>query len=173
MDDSQKDVRRELAELMQRMRREHFAPPIPEGVTPAEVRVVMTINQLERISADIRPGKVAEMTHTTPSALSQTLKALEEKGLIERHRAGGDYRAVSVVLTDEGRRFADEGKRLCNEHLDMVCDYVGVDDMRHLVRILKKVADFHESMADEGRLMRVSCRHAAHPGCGQDGEPCA
>ena len=71
-------------------------------------------------------------------------KTLEEKGLIERHRASGDYRAVSVSLTEEGERFAAEGRRLRDEHMDAVMEHVGIEDMRHLVRILRKVVEFHE-----------------------------
>lgn len=142
------ETKRELYELMQRMRRDHFTPPTPEGVTPSEARAMMAIGGLEHHCDGIRPGRVAEMTHTTPSALSQTFKTLEEKGLIERHRASGDYRAVSVTLTDEGERFAAEGKRLHDEHMDAVMEHVGIEDMGHLVRILRKIVEFHEQSLD-------------------------
>ena len=111
MTDSFNETKRELYELMQRSRRERFTPPTPEGVTPSEARTMMTVSALQHTCEDVRPGRVAELTHTTPSALSQTFKTLEEKGLIERHRASGDYRAVSVSLTEEGERFAAEGRR--------------------------------------------------------------
>ena len=87
---------------------------------------------------------MAELSHTTPSALSQTFKALEEKGLIERHRSGDDYRAVTVNLTAEGRRFAAEGRRMRDEHMEQVMAFVGEEDMAHLVRILKRVVAFHD-----------------------------
>ena len=131
MTDSFNETKRELYELMQRSRRERFTPPTPEGVTPSEARTMMTVSALQHTCEDVRPGRVAELTHTTPSALSQTFKTLEEKGLIERHRASGDYRAVSVSLTEEGERFA-------------AMEHVGIEDMRHLVRILRKVVEFHE-----------------------------
>ena len=133
MTDSFNETKRELYELMQRSRRERFTPPTPEGVTPSEARTMMTVSALQHTCEDVRPGRVAELTHTTPSALSQTFKTLEEKGLIERHRASGDYRAVSVSLTEEG-----------DEHMDAVMEHVGIEDMRHLVRILRKVVEFHE-----------------------------
>ena len=102
MTDSFAEMKRELYELMQRSRRGNFAPPLPEGVTPSEARTIMMVAGLRCEGEDVRPGRVAEMTHTTPSALSQTFKTLEEKGLIERRRASGDYRAVTVSLTEEG-----------------------------------------------------------------------
>lgn len=144
MDDSFADMKRELYEIMQRMRHDRIMPPTPEGVTPSEARIMMAVGKLEACGEPIRPGRVAEISHTTPSALSQTFKALEEKGLIERHRTSDDYRAVTVVLTEEGRQFAAEGRRLRDEHMNQVMAYVGEEDMAHLVRILKRVVEFHD-----------------------------
>lgn len=137
MDESFAETKRELYELMQRMRHDRITPPTPEGVTPSEARTMMTVAMLEEHGEPIRPGRVAELSHTTPSALSQTFKALEEKGLIERHRSGDDYRAVTVNLTAEGRRMRDE-------HMEQVMAFVGEEDMAHLVRILKRVVAFHD-----------------------------
>lgn len=163
MTDSFIETKRELYELMQRSRRERFTPPTPEGVTPSEARTMMAISGLGLTCEDIRPGRVAEMTHTTPSALSQTFKTLEEKGLIERHRSSDDYRAVSVSLTEEGERFAAEGKRLRDEHMDAVMKYVGVEDMQHLVRIMRKVVEFHDQDPED------ACKSHAEG----DDAPCA
>ena len=143
MSDPFDEMKRELYELMQRMRRERFVPP-PGGLTPTEGRVMVAIDDMRRVHGEVRPGRVAEFTHMTPSALSQTFKTLEEKGLIERRRAGGDFRGVTVSLTEEGQRFAVEGRRLHSEHLDQVMAYVGEEDMAHLVRIMRKVVEFHE-----------------------------
>lgn len=163
MTDSFAQTKRELYELMQRTRRENFSAHAPEGVTPSEARTIMAIDDLEHLDEDIRPGRVAELTRTTPSAISQTFKSLEEKGLIERHRGSGDCRAVSVNLTERGRRLAAEGKRLHDEHMDAVMAYVGVEDMRHLVRIMRKVIEFHEQETSASSVRRSE----------GDGRPCA
>ena len=83
MTDSFNETKRELYELMQRSRRERFTPPTPEGVTPSEARTMMTVSALQHTYEDVRPGRVAELTHTTPSALSQTFKTLEENAHVE------------------------------------------------------------------------------------------
>lgn len=54
----------------------------------------------------IQPRFLAERMHMTPSALSQTLKLLEEKGYVERHRVSDDFRAVSLELTERGAEIA-------------------------------------------------------------------
>lgn len=169
MTDSFLETKRELYELMQRMRRDSFASPTPVGVTPAEARAMAAVCRVDRTGDEIRPGRVAELAHTTPSALSQTFKSLEEKGLIERHRASRDCRAVSVSLTEQGRALAAESRRMHDEHMDRVMAYVGEEDMRHFVRVLRKVVEFHEG---EGRPCS-SCH--GEPGCSSEmgGSPCA
>ena len=149
MEESFAELMRELYQLMERMRHTRVAPPAPEGVTPLEARTMIAIDEM-RCHGESRPGRIAEFAHTTPSALSQAFKSLEEKGLIERHRAGNDYRGVTVTLTPEGERFAAEGRRLHSEHMAEVMAYVGEEDVRHLVRILRKVVDFHEQKGGEG-----------------------
>lgn len=143
MEDSFAELKRELYVLMERMRHTRVAPPTPDGVTPLEARTMIAIDEMSR-TGETRPGRIAEFAHTTPSALSQAFKSLEEKSLIERHRAGSDYRGVTVTLTPEGERFAAEGRRLHSEHMNEVMAYVGEEDVRHLVRILRKVVDFYE-----------------------------
>lgn len=157
MSDSFTEAKRELYELMQRMHRGGMTTPMPEGVTPSEARTIMTISMVESCGETARPGRVAEMAHMTPSALSQTLKSLEEKGLIERHRTSDDYRAISVSLTASGEHIASEGFRMRDAHLERIMSYVGEDDMRHLVRIMRKVVDFHEYPEDEAAQPR--CNH--------------
>ena len=163
MTDSFNETKRELYELMQRSRRERFTPPTPEGVTPSEARTMMTVSALQHTCEDVRPGRVAELTHTTPSALSQTFKTLEEKGLIERHRASGDYRAVSVSLTEEGERFAAEGRRWRDEHRDAVREHVGLEAHRPRGRGRRRGGAFPE------RHPRATCKSRAEG----DEAPCA
>ncbi len=142
MEDSFAELKRELYLLMERMRHARVAPPTPEGVTPLEARTMIAVDEMGR-HGESRPGRIAEFAHTTPSALSQALKSLEEKGLIDRHRSSGDCRGVAVVLTSEGERLAAEGRRMHSEHMDEVMAYVGEEDVRHLVRILRKIVDYH------------------------------
>lgn len=147
MNESLVEIKREMFELMQRMRHERFQPPSPDGLTQAEGRIVVAIAEMSCGKEKVRPGRVAEFTHTTPSALSQSFRSLEEKGLIERHRSGDDFRAVSVSLTPAGEALAAKGKALFDEHMNRVMSFVGEEDMGHLVRVLQKIVDFHEKEA--------------------------
>lgn len=167
MTDSFADTKRELYETMQRIRHDRFAMPTPEGVTPAEARTMLAIRRLEDGDDPVRPGRVAEIALTTPSALSQTFKSLEEKGLIKRSRAADDYRAVTVSLTEEGDRFAVQCKCVHDDLLDQVMAYLGEEDVAHLVRILKKTIEFRDRHLAGAQGAAAPCEPK------EGGAPCA
>ncbi|GAA3462709.1 MarR family winged helix-turn-helix transcriptional regulator [Saccharothrix longispora] len=50
-----------------------------------------------------QPARLAELSGTTRSAMSNLINTLERAGLVERTRDGQDRRVVFVALTDEGR----------------------------------------------------------------------
>lgn len=51
-----------------------------------------------------QPARLAELSGTTRSAMSNLINTLEKAGLVERSRDGQDRRVVFVALTQEGRR---------------------------------------------------------------------
>ena len=160
MDDTAAGLRRRLFDAAARMRKQRLEPPAPKGVTPAEMYAIMAVSRLEGEGRKVRSGDIAECGHATPSAVSQTLKSLEEKGLITRQRDKGDSRAVTVHLTDDGRAFSARGREVHEQMIDGVLSYLGPEDAEHLVRIVERLADFPAS-----EVVR-----AQQKGCSQAGE---
>ncbi len=156
------ELRRELFDLADRMRRRRVAPPLPEGMTPVEARTVMKLGFMEREGATPRPGDVAKICHLSPSAISQTLKSLEAKGLIVRGRDGDDCRAVSIKLTDAGRAMNEAGRRMHDARLDDLIAFLGEDDARELIRIVRRVFEFEEACP-----WRSASDAGAASGCGE------
>ena len=147
MDDTAAGLRRRLFNAAARMRKQRQEPPAPKGITPAEMYAIMAVSRLEGEGRKVRPGDIAKCGQATPSAVSQTLKSLEEKGLITRQRDKGDSRAVTVHLTKEGRAFSARGRELHEQMIDGVLTYLGPEDAEHLVRIVERLADFPASEA--------------------------
>lgn len=145
MDDAIRELRQELFDVADRMRRQRVAPPVPEGLTPVEARTVMKLGFMEASGEPPRPGDVARVCHLSPSAISQTLKSLEAKGLIVRGRSGSDCRVVSIELTDAGRAMNEAGRRLHDARLDDLIAFLGVDDARELIRIMGRMFEFEET----------------------------
>ena len=138
MDDSIQELRQELFSAVVRMRRASTHPPVPVGVTPAEGQAMIAIARLEQQGASVRSGEVAKCSHSTPSAMSQVLKSLEEKGFITRQRSAGDCRGVTVHLTERGWELETRHRRMHDRRLDEALAYLGQDDAREFVRIVKR-----------------------------------
>ena len=145
------------------MRKQRQEPPTPKGITPAEMYAIMAVSRLEGEGRKVRSGDIAKCGQATPSAVSQTLKSLEEKGLITRQRDKGDSRAVTVHLTEDGRAFSARGRELHEQMIDEVLTYLGPEDAEHLVRIVERLVD----------LPACKAARAQQNGCAQAGCPVA
>ncbi|MDO5792371.1 MAG: MarR family winged helix-turn-helix transcriptional regulator [Coriobacteriia bacterium] len=161
MDDTAAGLRRRLFDAAARMRKQRKEPPAPEGITPAEMYAIMAVSRLEGEGRKVRSGDIAKCGQATPSAVSQTLKSLEEKGLITRQRDKGDSRAVTVHLTEDGRAFSARGRELHEQMIDGVLTYLGPEDAEHLVRIVERLADF--PACESARAQQSGCAQAGCP----------
>ena len=74
------------------------------GLSPIQLQLLL------RLAADPperrRPGLLAREFDVTPASLSDSIAALERKGLLERRRLGEDRRGFSLALSGSGRRLA-------------------------------------------------------------------
>lgn len=169
MDETPAELRRRLFDAAARMRKQRQEPPAPEGITSAEMYAIMAVSRLEGEGRNVRSGDIAKCGHATPSAVSQILKSLEEKGLITRQRDKGDSRAVTVHLTDDGRAFSARGREVHEQMIDGVLTYLGPEDAEHFVRIVERLADFPAS--EVVRAQQKGCAQADNPVAGADASP--
>ena len=168
MSESLEALRNEMFETMQRMRQRRSTPPLPPGITRGEINALMMLSMMEARDEIARPGMLAACSHATPGAVSQTLKSLEEKGLIVRRRGEGDSRSVTISLTDTGHEFEKEGRRLHDERFMHMLEFLGEDDAREFVRIVNRMLEFEESHPWKDAAAS-NALHSEKEG----GEPCA
>jgi len=90
-----------FADLVDRLSRIAHAAQFAEGLNPAQWEAMRFLSRANRYSAS--PGALADYLGTTKGTASQTLIALEAKGLVARVRSVVDRRKVRLALTDEGR----------------------------------------------------------------------
>ena len=168
MDDTAAGLRRRLFDAAARMRKQRQEPPTPKGITSAEMYAIMAVSRLEGEGRKVRSGDIAKCGQATPSAVSQTLKSLEEKGLIVRRRGEGDSRSVTISLTNAGHEFEKEGRRLHDERFMHMLEFLGEDDAREFVRIVNRMLEFEEShpWKDAAASNALCCEK-------EGGEPCA
>ena len=171
MGDSTFELRQQMFQAVQNLRWRRTSPEPPEGITHVEAHTIMVIAAMTRRGESIRPGLIAKCDRTTPSALSQTLKSLEEKGFIVRERADGDSRGVTVALTEAGRALDDEGRRRHDERIDSLIEFLGEEDAREMVRLIGRFAEFQDACSANGAAGAASDPDESKQGKG--GVPCA
>lgn len=97
--------RTKIVELVDRLSRIAHTLQFAEGLNPAQWEALRYVARANRMSCS--PGALADFMGSTKGTVSQTLKALEAKGLVERNRKDDDRRAVMITLTDTGRALLD------------------------------------------------------------------
>ena len=164
-----------------------------EGITRTEARAVhmIYVEAKHHDEACVRPGCVSDHLHITPSALSQILKTVEDKGLVERVRAksgAGDSRAVSLVLTPEGFALAREIDVRVMEQTRALVSYVGEENFRGAMRTAELVIEFYDKalageidlpgldepvVAPQRPSASASAASSVHPSAQGGERPCA
>jgi DNA-binding MarR family transcriptional regulator len=90
------------AHLVDRLARLQRAAAFEGGLNPAQWEALRYLARANRFSKT--PAALAEFLSSSRGTVSQTLIALEGKGLIEKTRSESDGRSQSLALTLAGRR---------------------------------------------------------------------
>lgn len=137
------ELKEEFVRLMRMIHREQFHPTwTPGNLSKPEMHALMCVWIAHRHNKEARPSSLAKYSHVSPSAVSQTLKTLEVKGLVARVRSVNDSRSVVIELTEEGRVLIEEVQSIRSSYFDEMFEAIGVDDMQTLMRIMRRVLDF-------------------------------
>lgn len=83
-----------------------------------------------------RVGAIADLRGAGKATVSARLDRLEKKGYLVRERIDGDRRGVVSVLTDEGRRVAEQSRTRRRELLTSALDATSPERLEELVGVL-------------------------------------
>ena len=111
-------------------------------MTKMDCMTLMTIAHFykeEKAQKKINTSKLAERMHAKQSAISRTLKKLEEKGLIVRTIDKEDRRNTYVEMTDKGRQAVAENKKKVNEVFEAVFSKMEKKDIEQLAAYLDRI----------------------------------
>lgn len=105
------------AHLVERLGRVLRAADFEGGLNPAQREALRYLARANRFSRS--PAALADYFGSSRGTVSQTLIALEDKGLIEKTRSEKDARVVALALTDAGRAaLQSDGEALLARDLD-------------------------------------------------------
>lgn len=99
-----------LRDVLDRLARLGASASWSDDLNPVQQAALMYLSRANRFSRS--PSQVADYLLATRGTVSQTLKSLTRKGLVEQSRSESDRRSISYDLTKEGQDRAVQGNDL-------------------------------------------------------------
>ena len=129
-------------EALENFRRLRIGDLFPD-MSKSDCTTLMSINHYnqKRTEGVLTVSELAEKMHVKPSAVSRTLKSLEERGLIERTVNQSDRRNTYVKVSEAGRKRQQEMKATIEEMVEAVLKRIEEEDLRKLVAYLNEVSE--------------------------------
>lgn len=155
------------------MRAESRSLLAEHGLPPVQFEALVYLSICNRYS-DIPKG-VTEYLGQTKGTVSQSLKALENKGYIIKKPDNNDGRMVHLLVTDKGQELIEKANRL-----PVISQYCGQTDKQALSKLSANLHDLLKQLQQINQRRSFglckSCRHHINHGngeyeCGLTNEP--
>ncbi|MFI2380204.1 MarR family winged helix-turn-helix transcriptional regulator [Streptomyces sp. NPDC018964] len=153
-----------LIRLGQALRINSYRNAGPYRLSPLQADIVTLL------AGDPRPRRLSDLTRalaSSPPTISDAVKTLTTKGLVDRHRDPSDARAVSLTLTQDGHTEARRLARVPEDFDDAMATLARED----LAAMLRGTSTMIRSLQDRKAIplsrMCLTCqffRPDTHPG---------
>ena len=115
--------------------------------SPEQIQVLKLVNK----NGPLAGGVIAEIQGVHKSAISNRLKRLEEKGLIEIVKAEGDQRSKLVCLTEDGQRVVTESDQAVYAYIeDLFADHVKDEELDQFLTMFRKIRSILKLEGEKG-----------------------
>ncbi|MBL6931373.1 MAG: MarR family transcriptional regulator [Rhodospirillales bacterium] len=142
-----------IVDLIERLGRIARSAQHAEGMKPAQWEALRFLARANRFSRT--PGALADFLSSTRGTVSQTLIALDKKGLIKRKANLGDARIKQLELTKEGRAIVNRDPlHMLEKAVASVGEEPGLAE--NLERILRNIIHQH---GNRPFGVCLACRH--------------
>jgi DNA-binding MarR family transcriptional regulator len=124
---------------------------------PLEGPYYGTLSMIGR-TGECTPSELAELLSSEPSTISRRVRALEDRGLVERHVSLTDRRSYRLRLTKEGTAAFEALDAGWLETIAEMFDDWSTDDLTQFARDLDRFAATFEALAgnDSGRRSQTT-----------------
>jgi DNA-binding MarR family transcriptional regulator len=144
-----------LAKIGIALKQQAWAEAGDRGLTPTQGQVLALLRANPR---GMRLGVLAEQLGVTAATTSDSVTALQRKGLVAKEPTAGDGRGVAVVLTPTGSREAAAAAA----RPDFLLEAVGELSTAEQATFLRALVAMIRTLQENGRIpvarMCVSCR---------------
>lgn len=94
---------------------------------------------------EMQNSKLAEELGVSPSASTQFIRPLEERGLVSRKSSVEDRRAIHLELTRKGKDCIDDLRKRRSAHMYQMLEVLSPEELDQLAAITSKLAStMHE-----------------------------
>lgn len=144
-----KELTATLMHTMGRMRKLNMHPT-HGGLNKGEHMMLFTIYHMEmHQNSNIKPSDLSCKMQMSKPAATQTLNALEKKGMIVRVQDEHDRRVARITITDKGKAMLDKFWQEMNHIVNRVVERLGEEDTNKLIELSSKLYDILEELAKE------------------------
>ncbi|HQQ89573.1 MAG TPA: MarR family transcriptional regulator [Oscillospiraceae bacterium] len=133
----------QVIDLLRRAHRLDFKK-IHRRVQSAEFAMLSTLWDFRESGVQATVSQIKEQLHVTPSAVTNLLRVLENKGLIRRQTDAGNRRKTFVFLTEEGARVFREELELARDFSAQIYQKMGESDSAQAIVLLEKLINIME-----------------------------
>ena len=105
----------------------------------------------------IQPSELGDILKLTRPTITSLVNTLEEQGLVERLSGDEDRRVVFVRPTAQGTALVQGAKQEFSRSLEEFMDYLGEEDGRELMRILRRALVFFDAQRNVQERNQEQC----------------
>ncbi len=131
-----------------------FPPPEPPAIPPDLMEIgrgsVGVLGALSHLGGQATPGKLGQITGLSKGRVSNIIRALEEKGYVEKRPSPTDSRSVTVALSAKGHEVTDQHIAALRSHVTKMLQLLGPRDAEDGVRVMRHLAQILTEKCGEG-----------------------
>jgi MarR family transcriptional regulator, negative regulator of the multidrug operon emrRAB len=113
-----------------------------DGLTVPRYRLLSAVAE----SPAARSGELAGRMGVSAPTTTRMLSGLERDGIVRRDPLAGDRRAVTIALTDKGRRLLSRKQAVVSEKRRELFDSLTASERRQARRLLRRLAEVIEAL---------------------------
>ena len=108
------------------------------GIPAGEFFFLQRIHELSK-DGDVRVSHLRDAMSMTMQAVSQFVRTLEEKGMVQREIAPNDRRVTLVTVTPKGKQILEDSQQHFNHMLDRLIQQYGPEELEKLIQMLDRL----------------------------------
>lgn len=143
------DLTRELLKIFIMLKKSHFHDIVEIKELNQNQKIVLFIMHDISVGNKVSLSDIRQKICLAPSTVTAIITSLEEDGLIERNIDKNDRRNIFLQITPKGLEYTNRAHQNMMKNLNQYIDYMGEEDARTLLRLVKKTANYFEERKND------------------------